>query len=132
MIKILHSADWQLGARFKQFGTKGEVLRNARLETLRRALELGRKHSIDVFLIAGDLFEDNQVDERLVLSVVDLFREYSPLPIYLLPGNHDPFTGADSVWNRKAFLPPPANVRLLLEAGATDLGGGAFHPPPHR
>lgn len=126
MFRFIHSADWQLGARFKQFGAKGEVLRNARLETLRRALELGQKHSVDAFFIAGDLFEDNQVDERLVATVVELFREFASFPIYLLPGNHDPFTGVDSVWRRKAFLHPPANVHLLLEAGVTDLGNDTF------
>lgn len=126
MFRFIHSADWQLGARFKQFGAKGDVLRNARLETLRRALELGRKHSVDAFFIAGDLFEDNQVDERLVATVVELFREFPSFPVYLLPGNHDPFTGADSVWRRKAFLHPPSNVHLLIEEGVTKLGSGMF------
>ena len=125
MIRFVHSADWQLGARFKQFGTKGDTLREARLQTLRRALEVARDCEADAFFVAGDLFEDNQVGETLVESVVDLFREFSPLPIFLLPGNHDPFDGPDSVWKRRPFLKAPPNVHLLLEAGTFDLGGGA-------
>jgi DNA repair exonuclease SbcCD nuclease subunit len=126
VIRFIHSADWQLGARFRQFGAKGETLRQARLQTLRRALELARKHEVDAFLIAGDLFEDNQVEESLVASVVASFGEFPSVPVYILPGNHDPISGPESVWRRKAFRHPPANVHVLMEPGVTSLGAGAF------
>lgn len=122
MIRFVHSADWQLGARFKQFGTKGAALRNARLTTLRRVLEFARDQVADAFLIAGDLFEDNQVDESLVTTVAELFGEFSPLPVFILPGNHDPFTGPDSVWRRRPFQNLPPNITLLLEPTVTGLG----------
>lgn len=123
MIRFVHSADWQLGARFAQFGPKAGQLRMARLTTLRKTLALAVSKQCDAFLIAGDLFEDNQVDDALVRSVLDLFRAHPSLPIYILPGNHDPHTGPDSVWQRKAFLNTPANVHVLREAGVVDLGG---------
>jgi DNA repair exonuclease SbcCD nuclease subunit len=126
MFRLIHSADWQLGARFAQFGAKASLLREARLVTLKRTLELAVKHEADAFLIAGDLFEDNQVDDSLVTATVDLFRAYPALPIYILPGNHDPYTGPDSVWQRKAFQNAPANVHVLRESGVTDLGGNTF------
>ncbi len=126
MIRFLHSADWQLGARFRQFGSRGVALREARLATLKRALALAEERAVDAFLIAGDLFEDNQVGESLAAAVVELFRGHPAAPIFLLPGNHDPFTGPDSVWQRKAFLNAPAHVHVLAQAGVTDLGGGAF------
>lgn len=93
-------------------------------------MELARDREADAFLIAGDLFEDNQVAEKLVTEVVGLFSEFSPLPIYILPGNHDPNSGPEAVWNRKAFLHPPANVQVLHEAGATDLGGAVLLASP--
>lgn len=43
--------------------------------------------------------------------------------VFILPGNHHPFSGPDSVWQRKAFLQGPANVHVLREAGVVDLGG---------
>lgn len=130
MFRFIHSADWQLGARFRQFGSTADALRSARLTTLRRTLELARDHEVGAFLIAGDLFEDNQVAEKLVTEVVGLFSEFSSLPIYILPGNHDPNSGPEAVWNRKAFLQPPANVRVLREAGVTDLGGAVLLASP--
>ena len=66
MFRFIHTADWQLGARFSQFGAIGRRLRESRLSTLAKALALARQHAADAFLIAGDLFEDNQVDDSLV------------------------------------------------------------------
>ncbi len=126
MYRLIHSADWQMGARFAQFGARGGRLREARLVTLRRALALAREHAADAFLIAGDLFEDNQVDDSLVAAVVDSFRAHPELRVFLLPGNHDPYTGPDCVWQRRAFLAAPANVHVFREAGVVELGGGAF------
>ena len=130
MFRFLHSADWQLGARFVQFGAQGARLREARLETLRRALTLARDHAVDAFLIAGDLFEDNQVDNSLVATVAELFRDFASVPLYVLPGNHDPFTGPNSIWQRKAFLNPPAHVCLLTQPGVHDLGGAFLLASP--
>jgi DNA repair exonuclease SbcCD nuclease subunit len=126
MFRFIHSADWQLGARFVQFSHQAAALREFRLQTLRRALEAAREHSVDAFFVAGDLFEDNQVADSLVAAVVRLFAEYPDVPVYLLPGNHDPQSGLDSVWQRKALLNPPANVHVLREAGATALGENVY------
>ncbi len=125
MIRFVHSSDWQLGARFAQFGPKAPQLRAARLTTLQRALALAVDRQADAFLIAGDLFEDNQVDDALVRTVVEMFGRYPTLPIYILPGNHDPFTGPDCVWQRKAFLQAPAHVHVFREPGAVELAGHA-------
>ena len=57
-MKLLHTADWQLGARFKQFGDRAGELREARFTALRRALEIARDRKVNTFVIAGDLFED--------------------------------------------------------------------------
>ena len=127
MLRFIHSADWQLGARFTQFGQRAQQLREARLDTLRRALALARQHNADALLIAGDLFEDNQVSDSLVAATLEIFRAHPDVPVYILPGNHDPHTGPDSVWQRKPFLAPaiPANVRILRDAAIHDLGGNA-------
>lgn len=126
MLRFVHSSDWQLGARFSQFGPKAAQLRAARIVTLQKALDLALSKQADAFLIAGDLFEDNQVDDGLVRTVLDLFGARSSLPIYILPGNHDPHTGPDSVWQRKAFLNAPHHVHVLREALAVELGNNAY------
>lgn len=126
MLRLLHSADWQLGARFAQFADQAPRLREARLTTLQRTLALAQEQRVDACLIAGDLFEDNQVSDRLVLDVLNLFAQHPAVPIYILPGNHDPSAGPESVWQRKAFLSAPAHVHVLREAGVMPLDGGAY------
>jgi DNA repair exonuclease SbcCD nuclease subunit len=132
VLRFLHSADWQLGARFRQFGERAEALRAARLDTLRRTLDLARERAADAFLIAGDLFEDNLVDERLVAEVADLFARAAPLPILILPGNHDPFTGPGCVWTRRAFAQAPSHVQVFRSAEAVERAGAVWIGAPLR
>ena len=129
-MKFIHSADWQLGARFTQFGTKSEALRQARLDTLKTALKAARDRQVDAFIIAGDLFEDNQIDDSLVAAVLGLFKEFGSVPIFVLPGNHDPHTGPDSIWSRRLLANLPPNVTLLLEAKAIPHAGGYLIASP--
>jgi DNA repair exonuclease SbcCD nuclease subunit len=123
-VKFLHSADWQIGARFRQFGDQAARLSEARLRTLRKALQEAETRGAEAFLIAGDLFEDNQVAPAVVTSVFDLFTEFDKCPILILPGNHDPFTGPASIWGRRPFAGAPAHIKVFTSPEARPLGEG--------
>jgi DNA repair exonuclease SbcCD nuclease subunit len=123
-MKLIHSADWQIGARFRQFGSRAEFLRGARMTTLRKALQHAADVRADAFVIAGDLFEDNQVEAATVRAVYDLFAEFSGVRVFIAPGNHDPFTGPASIWGRLPFSTPLSNVEIFREAAAIELDGG--------
>jgi DNA repair exonuclease SbcCD nuclease subunit len=129
-MKLLHSADWQLGKCFKQFGDKAGELRQMRFETLRRALQIARDRQVDAFVIAGDLFEDNEIDDSIVRSAVSVFATFTDVPVFILPGNHDPFIGPGSVWNRQSFLNAPKNVRVFRNAEAVEINGGFILASP--
>ena len=124
MIRFLHSADWQLGARFTQFGGHGTRLREARLETLRRMASEAVRLEVDFVCIAGDLFEDNQVADRLVADALAILAS-SRVPTYILPGNHDPISGPDCVWNHPVARHPPVGVHILRNVGVTEVGHDA-------
>lgn len=129
-MKLLHSADWQLGCRFAQFGEKAQTLRDARLKTLRRTLELAKQRNVDAFIVAGDLFDDNQVDDAVVTAAMEVFASFPQVKIFILPGNHDPFIGPGSVWNRKSFLGAPSHVRVFQQTEAFELDGGFLLASP--
>lgn len=129
-LTLVHSADWQLGARFAQFSEQAARLRQIRIETLSRALSLAAERQADAFLIAGDLFEDNQVDQSLVEEVVSLFESSSPLPILILPGNHDPYSGPDSVWDRPIFQSASAHIHVFRDVSSFALKGGHILAAP--
>ncbi len=126
MFRFIHSADWQLGARFVQFGAEAELLRAQRLQTLRTALTHARERAVDAFFVAGDLFEDNLVADALVDETLRIFADSPEIPVFLLPGNHDPASGPGAVWSRRQFRPGalPPNITLLLEPAAVALPGG--------
>lgn len=131
-MKFIHTADWQLGARFAQFGPKAESLRQARFQTLETALRKAGEASVDAFLIAGDLFEDGQVDDAVIHTTLETFRRFPQVPVFILPGNHDPNTGPGSIWNRKPFGGKPSNVTVLAEPGVTECGGAQILASPLR
>lgn len=129
-MKLIHSADWQLGARFEQFIPLSEQLRQARLATFQKALRLAQDEKADAFLIAGDLFEDNQVDDSMVKAVLSLFQEYSAVRIFIVPGNHDPQCGPNSVWNRDLFRECPSHVTIFREPSVIEHRGAYFLGAP--
>lgn len=129
-MKVLHTADWQLGARFKQFGERAGELREARFTALRRALQIALDRKVDAFVIAGDLFEDNEVDDSVVKKTISLFSDFGSFPIFILPGNHDPFIGPGSVWNRASFQISPKAVRVFRDAEFAELDSGFILASP--
>src|SRR2546428_10922273 len=102
-MKLIHSADWQIGARFYRFGERAGFLHNARMTTLRKALQHAADVRADAFVIAGDLFEDNQLAPAMVRAVYELLAEFSSVRVFIAAGNHDPFTGPASIWGRPPF-----------------------------
>ena len=100
-IRILHTADWQLGKPFAGLsGDTGALLRAARFDAVRTIARLAREHEVDAVLVAGDVFDDNYVERATVAKALAAMREFDG-PWLLLPGNHDPALAA-SVWTRIA------------------------------
>ncbi|MCC6645647.1 MAG: metallophosphoesterase [Polyangiaceae bacterium] len=99
MLSLLHTADWHLGRRFSSFDDGDRLkLSRARLEAVARAFDVGERFRVDAALCAGDLFDAPDPGEehwRGLLGV--LARTRREVPIFLLPGNHDPLTRG-SVW----------------------------------
>jgi len=60
-MKILHTADVHLGRPFSGLGSRGKQLRAAQLGTLRRIVDIAASEKVDCVVIAGDLFDSNEV-----------------------------------------------------------------------
>ena len=114
MIKLLHTADLQLGMPFhKVAGDRGSKLREARLESITRMAALAQREGAELMLIAGDLFDANTVDDRVVVQATTRFRD-AALPVFVIPGNHDHCAGPDSVYRRASFVRTrPDNLVVL-------------------
>lgn len=113
MIRFLHTADVQLVAPMPEDSHELRARREARFTALQRAIALARQEQVDFIAICGDLFEDNQVSNEAVHRALHILQDVAPLPVFILPGNHDPFCSG-SVYRRPAFTPDQLkNVRVL-------------------
>src|SRR3954447_21031694 len=131
--RILHTADWQLGKQYKGLGGDPDCrsdLRSERLNAVRRIGGLAMQHQADAVLVAGDVFDMNEVSDRMVRQTLNLLAEF-PVPWALLPGNHDPAL-PESVWTRIQRLGCPANVHLAITRAPIALANGrvAVLPAP--
>lgn len=93
-MRFLHTADIQIGMRAAFAGEeRARQIRAARLRTLRRIVELANREAVDFTILAGDVFEDRAPALGDIGTVAGALRE-AHAPVYVVPGNHDPATGA--------------------------------------
>jgi len=100
VLKILHTADWHLGRRFPAFPDEAQKkLSRARMDVIARILDVGRRNGVNVVLCAGDLFDDPTPSEDFWEGLAKTLRDHPGphVPVFLVPGNHDPLT-SESVW----------------------------------
>ncbi|KDB09360.1 metallophosphoesterase [Burkholderia sp. lig30] len=118
-MKLLHTADWQIGTQFGQFTPEEAAhLTEARFETVRRIAGIATERGADAVLVAGDVFDQQTVSDTVIRKLFAALAGFAG-PWFMLPGNHDAAL-AESVWTRAARLGcVPSNVHLLLEPGVT-------------
>jgi DNA repair protein SbcD/Mre11 len=112
-LRLLHTSDVQMDAPFAFLGERGAAHRQQLRTTFRSVTELAARGGYHVLLIAGDLFNDNRPSRASVTLVQDALAAL-PIPVCLLPGNHDCFDRS-SVYRREVF---PPNVHILTETPA--------------
>lgn len=128
-IRILHTADWQLGRSFAGLpADAAPLLREARFEAVRTLARLAQRHRADAVLVAGDVFDDNLAGNATMARALAAMRDFAG-PWVLLPGNHDAATAA-SVWSRLRQQVLPANIVLALEPEPVDLLDGRVRVLP--
>lgn len=108
-VRVLHCADLHLDRPFR--GLEPEVARarsRELLETFRRIVALARERDVDLFIIAGDLFEHRWVEPETIRTVAGELERLGR-PVLIAPGNHDPLVPT-SYYRTYRW---PANVRIF-------------------
>lgn len=131
-MRLLHTADWQLGHRAQQAGDAAAAVRQRRLEAAARVVELAHQESVDLVLIAGDTFDGPDIDETIFGSGLEILESFAPIPVFLLPGNHDPLE-AGGIWSRLRWQQTSPHLTLLTESAELEaLPGLVLYPCPIR
>ncbi|MCW2686746.1 MAG: double-strand break repair protein Mre11 [Mycobacterium sp.] len=123
-MRFLHTADWQLGmTRHYLNGEAQPRYSAARRDAVAGLGRLAADAGAEFVVVAGDVFEHNQLAPRVVSQSLEAMRAIG-VPVYLLPGNHDPLD-ASSVYTSALFSAEcPDNVTVLDRAGVHDVGPG--------
>jgi len=118
MIKLLHTADIHLGARFIGMGDKGTIQREQVRTTFKNVIELAIKEAVAIVLISGDLFESNQQSRANIDLVIEQFGKLAEkdIPICLIPGTHDCYDSA-SIYRKVSFQQTCPNLTLFTDDG---------------
>ena len=113
MTRFLHTGDWQLGMT-RHFFSEGvqERFAQSRFDAIRELGRIAKEEDCLFMVVCGDVFESNLVDRKTVSRALEALKNV-PVPVYLLPGNHDPLNAA-SVYRSTTFLErKPAHVHVI-------------------
>jgi DNA repair exonuclease SbcCD nuclease subunit len=119
-IRLIQISDLHLGAplgwltRERQIARRREQQR-ALEDVIRIAIERGA-HAI---LVAGDLFDAEGVDVETLAFAVHAFGVENCPPVFVAPGNHDPYSPVSPYWNPRLLAARgwawPANVHVFAD-----------------
>jgi DNA repair exonuclease SbcCD nuclease subunit len=122
-LRILHTADWQLGKPFKNIaGDAGALLRAERFSAVERIAALAAAEQVAAVLVAGDVFDSHQATDRTIDRCLQAMSGFTGAWV-LLPGNHDPLL-AECVWQRLGRRGAPANVIVARDPAPIVLADG--------
>jgi DNA repair exonuclease SbcCD nuclease subunit len=103
LIKLLHTADWQIGKLFGQFESdEAALLAEARFKTVERLACLANEQRVDLILVAGDVFDAQGVADKTIHRLFNAMEGFTGQWV-LIPGNHDAGL-SESVWTRSIRL----------------------------
>ena len=123
-MKFLHSSDWQLGMT-RHFLSEEAAARfsQARIDAIHTLGQLARSHGAQFIIVAGDVFESNQLSRATLARTIDALKKL-PVPVFLLPGNHDPLDGA-SIFATREFEQAPEHIVVLRDFDPVPVPGVA-------
>jgi DNA repair exonuclease SbcCD nuclease subunit len=96
MLRLIHTADVHLGARHDDLGEQASAQRERQFAAFVAAIDLALAEKVDLFLIAGDLFDSNVQPRRSVERVAAELERLvkGRIRTVIIPGTHDVYDRA--------------------------------------
>ena len=114
MLRILHTADIHLGAKFAGLGNKGAAQREQLRATFRNVIAAALDEGAAIVLIAGDLFDSNEQSQRNIDLAIEQFNLLGShnIPVCLIPGTHDSLDSS-SIYRKVFFENKCPNLKVF-------------------
>lgn len=129
-VKILHTADIHIGARDAFLGTTAESRRFETLLTFERIVDLAKEKGANILAIAGDLFENNTIEDTFIDGVFNKIKQIPEIKVIFAAGNHDPLTADSPFLNRELpenlYVLPPKDSVITFEDIKVKVYGRSF------
>lgn len=131
-IKILHCGDMHFDTPFKELNSKlSAVSKEELLEVLSTITNICKTNSVDIMLMAGDIFDNLTVNKKTLTFIKEQLGKIENVRVFISPGNHDPY-------NTNSFykmIEWPSNVhvfkseveKVYIEELNTIVWGAAFN-----
>jgi exonuclease SbcD len=123
-ISLIHTADVHLGIGSWSLGKKGRLMRERLFEALGSAVSTAMDHRVQLFLIAGDLFNSNRKDDRLLERTGKILKRLAEarIPVIIIPGtySHDGW-GPDCILKKGFFSKNPPGIFVLTPDDPTKI-----------
>ncbi|AJI78669.1 metallophosphoesterase family protein [Corynebacterium singulare] len=118
-VTFIHTSDFQLGmTRWFLSPSAQSRFDDDREEAVVRLGELATETGAEFIVVAGDVFEHNSLTTSTLLRSKEVLKNL-PVPVYLLPGNHDPLV-ADSIF----FNSFADNVHVIADSEPIEVRSG--------
>jgi DNA repair exonuclease SbcCD nuclease subunit len=123
-VRFIHTADLQLGMSRRFLDDDAQArYGQARIDGLTAIGAMAVAEKAEFVVVAGDVFDTNRVRPRTVGRALQAMAAI-PVPVFLLPGNHDPLDAA-TVYRSPIFLGSvPPNVVVLDHSDPIDVRDG--------
>lgn len=123
-MRFVHTADWQLGMTRHFLSSDAQPRYSAaRRDAVAGLGALAAETGAEFVVVAGDVFEYNQLASEVISQSLEAMRAIG-IPVFLLPGNHDPLD-ASSVYTSALFEAEcPDNVVVLDAPGVHEVRAG--------
>lgn len=111
-MKIIHTGDIHLDSPFTTSNpVDAEKRRNALRSAFSSLILYAKTQKTDIFLICGDLFDDDCVTKDTCLAICKEMASVPECSFFITPGNHDPYIDS-SPYMLVSF---PENVHIFTE-----------------
>lgn len=126
-MRLVHTADWQLGKPFARFEPDVRaLLTEARYDAIDAIGRLATSSNAGHVLVAGDVFDTEGPEDRVIVQAITRMSRHA-CRWWLLPGNHD-YARNGGLWDRVRSK-GAENVTVLAESAPHEIESGVWLLP---